>query len=345
MRADVVQLVRQKRYEEALSLLYEALSLAPGEREFVASIAQIKEFLSASYARRLGGLDRVAGPVPLSAAASPDAMLVARFINGISTFEDISHACPLGRLRTLQVLVALYAKAGVLPPTPSGGPPPSSSAGELPSVAAPPEAPPSRVWPSAHPSREVGLSEPPSREILASSRSPSSPSWSSDRPPSSLSWPSDRPPSSPSWPSDPPSRSSWASDPPSSRSSWAPDPPRSPWAPDPPRSPWAPDPPSRSPWASDPPSRPSWSPDPPLYGAHPSGPPGGEPERSRWGLSAPPPGPEDEAFRAALARGTAAFVQRRYDDAVEAFRECVRLRPEDPSVAMMLTRSLRGLGA
>ncbi|HEU4413002.1 MAG TPA: hypothetical protein VFS43_47610 [Polyangiaceae bacterium] len=336
MRADIVRLVRQRRYEEALTLLYEALSLAPGERELLASIAQIKEFLTAACARRLGGLDRVAGPIPLSAATSPDAMLVARYVDGVSTFGDIAQACPLGRLRTLQVLVALYSKAGALPPPPppSGEQPPPSGDGR-PSGAWPPDAPPSRVQPAAAPSREAWSSEPPGRET-----------WSSGPPSSRRSLPSD-PFAYDTSPSGPPSYGGGASGPPSYRAG-------------------ASGPPSYGAGASGPPSYRTDTSGPPSYGAGASGPPsygasppaswrpsqpspyagppeGGEAERPRWGLSPPPPGPEDEAFRAALARGTAAFVQRRYADAVESFRECARLRPDDPSVAGMLARALRGL--
>ncbi|HEU4535505.1 MAG TPA: hypothetical protein VFS00_15355, partial [Polyangiaceae bacterium] len=172
MRADVVRLVRQRRYDEALALLYQALSTAPGERELLASIAQIKQFLSAACAKRLGGLDRVAGPIPLTAATSPDAMLVARYIDGVSTFEDISLACPLGRLRTLQVLVTLYSKPNS-PPSSSG----EAWAGEGPASDAWPSGPISRdtltseggsrdPWPPAS-SRDIG-SGPASREVRSS---------------------------------------------------------------------------------------------------------------------------------------------------------------------------------
>jgi Flp pilus assembly protein TadD len=58
---------------------------------------------------------------------------------------------------------------------------------------------------------------------------------------------------------------------------------------------------------------------------------------------APAPSPEDELFRATFARGTAAYVQRRYAEAVDAFRECVQMRPNDQAAGLMLGRALRGL--
>jgi tetratricopeptide (TPR) repeat protein len=114
VRADVVALLREKRYEETLVALYRARAEAPGDRELQKSIDQLKEYLIGTYAKRLGGLDRVATPIPLSAVRTPDAVLVARYIDGTSTFGDLSQICPLGQLRTLQVLMGLYQ--GTEPP-------------------------------------------------------------------------------------------------------------------------------------------------------------------------------------------------------------------------------------
>jgi hypothetical protein len=114
LRADVVALLRDKRYEETLAALYRARSESPGDRELQKSIEQLKEFLIGTYAKRLGGLDHVATPIPLSAVRSPDAVLLARYIDGTSTYGDLAQMCPLGQLRTLQVLIGLYA--GTEPP-------------------------------------------------------------------------------------------------------------------------------------------------------------------------------------------------------------------------------------
>ena len=114
VRADVVAFLREKRYEEALAALYRARSEAPGDPELQRSIDKLKEFLVGAYAKRLGGLDQVAKPIPLSAVRSPDAVLLARYIDGSSTYGDLSQMCPLGQLRTLQVLIGLYS--GTEPP-------------------------------------------------------------------------------------------------------------------------------------------------------------------------------------------------------------------------------------
>ncbi|MGC4092748.1 MAG: TRP-like protein [Polyangiaceae bacterium] len=109
LRADILALLRDKRYEEALAALYRARSESPSDPHVQKSIEQVKEFLIGAYAKRLGGLDRVAALLPRSALRSPDSVLLARYVDGASTFDDLTQVCPLGKLRTLQVLLGLYA--------------------------------------------------------------------------------------------------------------------------------------------------------------------------------------------------------------------------------------------
>jgi tetratricopeptide (TPR) repeat protein len=111
VRADVVALLREKRYEETLAALYRARAESPDDRELQKSIDQLKTFLIGTYAKRLGGLDQIAKPIPLSAVRTPDSVLLARYIDGTSTYGDLAQICPLGQLRTLQVLVGLYQGA------------------------------------------------------------------------------------------------------------------------------------------------------------------------------------------------------------------------------------------
>ncbi|XXX82334.1 TRP-like protein [Sorangium sp. So ce134] len=229
VRAEVVRLVREKRYEEALAVLYRARAEAPDDRELQTSIERIKEFLAGAYAKRLGGLDQVAGPIPVSAGRSPDALLVARYIDGSSTFDDIVQMCPLGRLRTLQVLVGLYTGREVASPfsertTQSW----RRQMDTLPSEGSGDPAPPTMP--------ERGLQR----------RSPEPP-------------PASAPASAPFTPR--------------------------------------------------------------IYETE-----------------------EDRLYREAFARGTAAFVQRRYDDAIQAFEACARMRPGDTASSVMLRRARRDLG-
>jgi hypothetical protein len=111
VRADVLVLLREKRYEEALALLYRARAELPNSPELQKSIDQVKEFLIGAYAKRLGGLDRIAVPIPPIPGRSPDVVLLSRYIDGTSTYGDLAQMCPLGRLRTLQVLIEMYARA------------------------------------------------------------------------------------------------------------------------------------------------------------------------------------------------------------------------------------------
>lgn len=232
MRAEIVRLVREKRYEEALAVLYRARAESPGDRELQASIERIKEFLAGAYAKRLGGLDQVAGPIPVSAGRSPDALLVTRYIDGSSTFDDIIQMCPLGRLRTLQVLVGLYTGREVASPF-----------SDRPSVSFRPQL---DTLPS-----EAGADPGP----------PTMPERGLER------RPLEAPPAS------------------------------------------APTLPASAPFT------------PRVYETE-----------------------EDRLYREAFARGTAAFVQRRYDAAIEAFEACARMRPGDTASSVMLRRVRRDTG-
>jgi hypothetical protein len=111
VRADVLVLLREKRYEEALALLYQARAGSPGSSELQKGIDQIKEFLVGAYAKRLGGLDQIARVMQPTAGRSPDVVLLSRYIDGTSTYGDLAQICPLGRLRTLQVLIEMYPPA------------------------------------------------------------------------------------------------------------------------------------------------------------------------------------------------------------------------------------------
>ncbi|KYF56424.1 TRP-like protein [Sorangium cellulosum] len=222
VREEVVRLVREKRYEEALAVLYRARAESPGDRELQTSIERIKEFLAGAYAKRLGGLDQVAGPIPVAAGRSPDALMVARYIDGSSTFDDIVQMCPLGKLRTLQVLVGLYTGREVASPFSEATPP---------------------SWRRAP--------------------SPSSPDLASDAGPPTM--------------------------------------------------------PTRG-----------------LEQRAPEPPPASAPFTLRVVETE-----EDRRYREAFSRGTAAFVQRRFAEAVEAFEACVKMRPGDNSAAVMLRRAQR----
>ncbi|RYZ09809.1 MAG: TRP-like protein [Myxococcales bacterium] len=221
VRSDVLVLLREKRYEEALARLYQARAESPGSVELQKGIDQVKEFLIGAYAKRLGGLDQVAKQMAPAAGRSPDMVLLSRYIDGATSYGDLAEICPLGRLRTLQVLVEMYA-------------PKPASSNELEARSGPR---PLEALPHSSPRVEVVT---PSEESV--------------------------------------------------------------------------------------------------------------PETARSGSSLPPPAstkvddsPEAIAYRAAFGRGTAAFIQQRFADAVTAFEECAQLRPGDKGADVMLRRARRDL--
>lgn len=217
VRADVLVLLREKRYEEALARLYQARSETPDSVELQKGIDQVKEFLIGAYAKRLGGLDQIAQSVAPQSGRSPDVVLLSRYIDGSTTYGDLAQMCPLGRLRTLQVLVEMYARAPAAPGAPkSGAEAPLSESRRLDQLQA----------------LEAEAAEEPS------------------------------------------------------------------------------------------------------------------PQTERSFSSAPPPPPEDpvtKSYREAFSRGTAAFIQGRFADAIEAFEACAELRPGDGAAEVMLRRARRDL--
>lgn len=219
VRSDVLVLLREKRYEEALARLYQARAESPGSVELQKGIDQVKEFLIGAYAKRLGGLDQVAKQMAPAAGRSPDMVLLSRYIDGVTSYGDLAEICPLGRLRTLQVLVEMYA--------PKASAELEARSGPRPLEALPPPMP--RI------------------EVITPSEEP-------------------------------------------------------------------------------------------------------VPETARSGSSLPPPAstpvddsPEAREYRAAFGRGTAAFIQGRYADAVAEFESCARLRPGDAAADVMLRRARRDL--
>jgi hypothetical protein len=227
VRADILVLLREKRYEEALARLYQARSESPDSAELQKGIDQVKEFLIGAYAKRLGGLDQIARPVPPASGRSPDVVLLSRYIDGTSTYGDLAQMCPLGRLRTLQVLMEMYPRQASHP-------------------AAEPEVPYSGP-------RSLDTATPrPGSDDLQDSED--------ERPPETA------------------------------RSSSA----------------------IRIELRTEP-------------------------------VEAAPETPEERHYRELFQRGTAAFVQRRYADALELFEACRGLRPDDDRVGVMLRNVSRGL--
>lgn len=109
LRDDLVSLLRERRFEDALAALYKARAASPADPELQTAIDQLKDFLVTNYAKRLGGMDRVAPPLSALLPKTSSTVMLSQYIDGRSTFGDIAQVCPLGQLRTLQVMVEAYS--------------------------------------------------------------------------------------------------------------------------------------------------------------------------------------------------------------------------------------------
>lgn len=106
-KEEVLDLVRARRFDAALSRLYAERRKRPHDREVTASIQRLKEHRVHVLANALGGLDRVIHPRELAPPATIEQAVVARLVDGIASAEDVARASPLGMVRSLEVLVDL----------------------------------------------------------------------------------------------------------------------------------------------------------------------------------------------------------------------------------------------
>lgn len=157
-RAELERLLKEKRFEEALDLLYAQREASPDDAAVSRGIRAIKEHLILRYGRALGSLDRV--PVRERvrewAALPAEQRHVLRLVDGLASFGDVIHASHLGRFETYRILCRML-EAGVLTARapsvrmPVVRPPPPEPTAE---AAAPPsEAPLTRPSHSLSPAR------------------------------------------------------------------------------------------------------------------------------------------------------------------------------------------------
>lgn len=114
-RAALERLLEEKRFEEALDLLYAQREISPDDAAVSRGIRAIKEHLILRYGRLLGSLDRV--PVRERvrewAALPAEQRHVLRLVDGLASFGDVIHASHLGRFETYRLLCDML-EAGVL---------------------------------------------------------------------------------------------------------------------------------------------------------------------------------------------------------------------------------------
>jgi tetratricopeptide (TPR) repeat protein len=142
-KAEFVVLLREKRFEEALTVLYRAREAAPDNASISRGIQLLKDKLLATYLAQLGDLDAV--PSRSEAAAqllavmlpTQDENAVLRLVDGIATVGDVLESLRTGRFLAARTLAGLVGRGVVVlraPParrTPPPPPPPASAPGPV----------------------------------------------------------------------------------------------------------------------------------------------------------------------------------------------------------------------
>lgn len=142
-REAMERLLRDKRYEEALQVLYKERERAPQDSSISRGIRVLKEQLVVYYGRELGSLDRVpvlvASEEVLSRLA-PEQREVLRLLDGVATFGDVLGSSRFGRFETYRLLATLLKRGSITVRSPSvtmpavreSAPPPARRAAEEP---------------------------------------------------------------------------------------------------------------------------------------------------------------------------------------------------------------------
>lgn len=176
-RPALERLLAERRYEDALLLLYRERSKTPEDPAITRGIRMLKEHLTVRFARELGSLDRI--PVLLAgseqlARATAEQRQVLRLIDGLATLGDVLQSSRLGRFETYRLLATMLQRGvistrapsifmpAVRPPerAPSQRPPPPS---EPPSTHKSPSSSPISAEPTTTPRASV----PPHSGLLA----------------------------------------------------------------------------------------------------------------------------------------------------------------------------------
>jgi len=106
-RSHFEDLLRHKRYAEALAVLYRMRDVAPDNPSVSRGIVLLKERLYQDYLERLGTLDGTPRLAVKVNELTGDELAVARLVDGIASLADLFAASKLGRFETAKVLVEL----------------------------------------------------------------------------------------------------------------------------------------------------------------------------------------------------------------------------------------------
>jgi tetratricopeptide (TPR) repeat protein len=117
-RESVLSLVKAHRFEDALTVLYEAHRKAPADAAVSRSIAVMKQRVLSDYQRELGSLDQVPfvqlqGEHLKRVPLSPNEQELVGLVDGLVTFGDILQSSQRGELPSTKALVGLLRKGVV----------------------------------------------------------------------------------------------------------------------------------------------------------------------------------------------------------------------------------------
>src|SRR5438132_6367066 len=100
LKGQIAALLWEKRYEEALELLYAARWHTPDAPEISRGINLLKERLVRRYVEELGDLDAVPSIAPgvnrATIEIADEERALLHLVDGISSFTDIAHQSRLG---------------------------------------------------------------------------------------------------------------------------------------------------------------------------------------------------------------------------------------------------------
>ena len=120
-RGELVRLLREKRYEEALLFLYKERDRVPQDTSLTRGIHALKDHLTTRYARELGSLDlapHVLASEEDQRRLAPEHREVIRLIDGIATYGDILVSSRLGRFETYRILALMLKRGAIAVPLP-----------------------------------------------------------------------------------------------------------------------------------------------------------------------------------------------------------------------------------
>lgn len=106
-KAEFVTLLRERRFEEALTVMYRIREVTPDNQSVSRGIQLLKDKLQTEYLQALGNLDQVPDVSGDVSTATSDEQVVLRLLDGIVSTSDVLESSRLARLQTLRALVGL----------------------------------------------------------------------------------------------------------------------------------------------------------------------------------------------------------------------------------------------